>query len=443
MKKTLLALTIASVAQAALAAPASTPAAPAAQAVITAKPVKEVDRIVAVVNKNVITWLDLKARVDEAIKQLQAQKVAPPAREVLERQVLEQMITEEVQLQYAASGGLKIDDEAVDQAVANLARQNKLDVAGLKAQLAKDGVPFSRLREEIRRELTIARLRDSEVASKVSVSDTEAEQVLKSAQNANRADYHLASILVSVPERADAKQIEALSQKIHKAQAELAAGQPFAKVSAAYSDAPNALKGGDMGWRPSTSLPLEFVQLLEQLKVGGHTDVIRTQQGFFIFQLQDKRSGSAPLMVEQYHARHILIRTNEAVSEADAKARIDQIRDRLMRGAKFAELAKLYSEDGSNAKGGDLGWVNLGDLVPEFEKAMVALPIGQVSQPVRTPFGWHLILVEGKRNQDVSGDREKMAVKQQIRARKMEQAYADWVRQLRDSAFVEEHLDDK
>ncbi|WP_196303022.1 peptidylprolyl isomerase [Chromobacterium violaceum] len=429
MKKTLLALLIASVMQSALAAPAT--------------PVREVDRIVAVVNKNVITWQELQARVNEAIKQLEAQKVAPPPREVLERQVLEQMITEEVQLQYAASGGLRIEDAAVDQAVANLAKQNKLSEAGLKAQLAKDGITLDRLRSDIRRELTISRLRDSEVASRVNVSDSEVDQAMKSAQSANRTEYHLASILVAVPERADAKQIDQLSQKVHKAQADLAAGQPFAKVSAAYSDAPNALKGGDMGWRSATSLPQEFVQLLEQMKVGADTDVIRTQQGFFIFKLVDKRSGGAPMMVEQYHPRHILIRTNEAVSEADAKARIDQVRDRIMRGAKFADMAKLYSEDGSNAKGGDLGWVNMGDLVPEFEKAMVSLPIGQVSQPVRTPFGWHLILVEGKRNQDVSSDHEKMAVKQQIRARKMEQAYTDWVRQLRDSAFVEEHLDEK
>ncbi|WP_434630845.1 peptidylprolyl isomerase [Chromobacterium sp. CV08] len=431
MKKTLLVLLIAGAMQAALAAPVS----PA--------PVREVDRIVAVVNKNVITWQELQARVDEAIKQLQAQKVTPPSRDVLARQVLEQMITEEVQLQYAASGGLKIDDAAVDQAIANLAKQNKLSSEGLKAQLAKDGITMGQLRADIRRELTISRLRDSEVASRVSVSDSEVDQVLKSAQSANRTEYHLASILISVPERADAKQIDALSQKVHKALSELDAGQPFAKVSATYSDAPNALKGGDMGWRNATSLPVEFVQMLEQLKTGAHTDVVRTQQGFFIFQLQDKRAGGAPMMVEQYHVRHILIRTNEAVSESDARARIDQVRDRIMRGAKFADMAKLYSEDGSNAKGGDLGWVNLGDLVPEFEKAMVALPVDQLSQPVRSPFGWHLILVEGRRNQDVSSDHEKMAIKQQIRSRKMEQAYADWVRQLRDSAFVEEHLDDK
>ncbi|MGC0152275.1 peptidylprolyl isomerase [Chromobacterium vaccinii] len=431
MKKTLLVLLIAGAMQAALAAP------------VSPVPVREVDRIVAVVNKNVITWQELQARVDEAIKQLQAQKVTPPSRDVLARQVLEQMITEEVQLQYATSGGLKIDDAAVDQAIANLAKQNKLSSDGLKAQLAKDGITMSQLRADIRRELTISRLRDSEVASRVSVSDSEVDQVLKSAQSANRTEYHLASILISVPERADAKQIDALSQKVHKALSDLDAGQPFAKVSATYSDAPNALKGGDMGWRSATSLPVEFVQMLEQLKTGAHTDVVRTQQGFFIFQLQDKRAGGAPMMVEQYHVRHILIRTNEAVSEADARARIDQVRDRIMRGAKFADMAKLYSEDGSNAKGGDLGWVNLGDLVPEFEKAMVTLPVDQLSQPVRSPFGWHLILVEGRRNQDVSSDHEKMAIKQQIRSRKMEQAYADWVRQLRDSAFVEEHLDDK
>ncbi|KMN37387.1 molecular chaperone SurA [Chromobacterium sp. LK1] len=429
MKQTLLALLLAGALQGAVAAPAT--------------PVKEVDRIVAVVNKNVITWLDLQARVDEAIKQLQAQKVAPPARQVLEKQMLEQMITEEVQLQYAASGGLRIDDAAVDQAVANLAKQNKMDLAGLKAQLAKEGLAFDKLRAEVRKELTIARLRDSEVAAKVNVNETEVDQVLKSAQSGNRAEYHLASVLINVPERADAKQIDTLSKKAEKALTELDAGQPFAKVSASYSDAPNALKGGDMGWRSAVSLPVEFVQMLEQLKTGQHTNVIRTQQGFFIFQLQDKRDSGAPMMVEQYHVRHILIRTNEAVSANDAKTRIEQVRDRIQRGAKFADMAKLYSEDGSNAKGGDLGWVNLGDLVPDFENAMTQLPIGQLSQPVRTPFGWHLILVEGKRNQDVSGDRERLAIKQQIRSRKIEQAYADWVRQLRDSAFVEERLDEK
>ncbi|HJV05698.1 MAG TPA: peptidylprolyl isomerase [Chromobacteriaceae bacterium] len=430
MKKTLLALLVATAMQSALAA-------------TTPTPVRAVDRIVAVVNKNVITQYDLQRRMDDATKQLVAQKVTPPAPDVLAKQVLEQMITEEVQLQYANNSGIRIEDNDVEQAIANLAQQNKLSVAALQARLAKEGVPLARFKDEIRRELTLSRLKNNEIGAKVNVTDTEVEQVLKSAQTSNRSEYRLANLLVSVPERADAKQIETLARKAEKAQAELKAGQPFGKVAASYSDAPNALKGGELGWRSATSLPPEFVGLLDSLKIGQNTGVIRSQQGFFIFQLLDKRAGGGPVMVEQYHVRHILIRTNEAVSESDAKARLLQIRDRLQRGAKFADLAKLYSEDGSNAKGGDLGWLSQGDTVPEFEKAMLALQPGSVSEPVRSPFGWHLILLEGKRTQDVSGDRERQLIKQQIRARKIEQAYTDWVRQQRDSAFVEERLNDE
>lgn len=430
MKKTLLALLVATAMQSALAATPPTP-------------VRAVDRIVAVVNKNVITQYDLQRRMDDATKQLVAQKVTPPAPDVLAKQVLEQMITEEVQLQYANNSGIRIEDNDVEQAIANLAQQNKLSVAALQARLAKEGVPLARFKDEIRRELTLSRLKNNEIGAKVNVTDTEVEQVLKSAQTSNRSEYRLANLLVSVPERADAKQIETLARKAEKAQAELKAGQPFGKVAASYSDAPNALKGGELGWRSATSLPPEFVGLLDSLKIGQNTGVIRSQQGFFIFQLLDKRAGGGPVMVEQYHVRHILIRTNEAVSESDAKARLLQIRDRLQRGAKFADLAKLYSEDGSNAKGGDLGWLSQGDTVPEFEKAMLALQPGSVSEPVRSPFGWHLILLEGKRTQDVSGDRERQLIKQQIRARKIEQAYTDWVRQQRDSAFVEERLNDE
>lgn len=429
MKKTLLALLIATIVQTTHAAPAS--------------PVNELDRIVAVVNKTVITNIDLQNRIDAAIQQLKGQNVTPPARDILARQVLEQMITEQVQMEYANSNGMRVDEHDLDQAIADLAKQNKLDVKGLQAQLAKEGVPFARFREEIRREIVLARLKNNEIGSRINVTDSEVDQVLKSAQSANRSEYHLATILISTPERADAKQLDTLSAKANKALGELNDKQPFAKVAASYSDAPNGIKGGDLGWRPAATLPPEFVSMLDQLNPGQHTGVIRTAQGFMIFQLIEKRSGNQPLLVEQYHTSHILIRTNEAVSDADAKNRILQIRDRILRGAKFSEMAKLYSEDGSNVKGGDLGWVNKGDMVPEFEKAMLALPVGTVSEPVRSPFGWHLILVEAKRNQDVSADRERQTIKQQLRLRKLDQAYLDWVRQLRDSAFVEERLDDK
>lgn len=429
MKKTLLALLIATLVQTTHAAPAT--------------PVNEMDRIVAVVNKTVITNLDLQNRIDAAIQQLKGQNVTPPSRDVLAHQVLEQMITEQTQLEYANSNGIRVDDHDLDLAIADLAKQNKLDVKGLQAQLAKEGVPFARFREEIRREIILARLKNNEIGSRINVTDSEVDQVLKSAQSANRNEYHLATILVSTPERADAKQLDNLAAKASKALAELNDKQPFAKVAATYSDAPNGIKGGDLGWRPAATLPQEFVSLLDSLNPGQHTSVIRTPQGFMIFQLIEKRGGNQPLVVEQYHTSHILIRTNEAVSDTDAKNRILQIRDRILRGAKFAEMAKLYSEDGSNVKGGDLGWVNKGDMVPEFEKAMLALPVGTVSEPVRSPFGWHLILVDAKRNQDVSADRERQTIKQQLRLRKLDQAYLDWVRQLRDSAFVEQRLDDK
>ena len=429
MKKTLLALLIATLVQTTHAAPAT--------------PVNEMDRIVAVVNKTVITNLDLQNRIDAVIQQLKGQNVTSPSRDVLAHQVLEQMITEQTQLEYANSNGIRVDDHDLDLAIADLAKQNKLDVKGLQAQLAKEGVPFARFREEIRREIILARLKNNEIGSRINVTDSEVDQVLKSAQSANRNEYHLATILVSTPERADAKQLDNLAAKASKALAELNDKQPFAKVAATYSDAPNGIKGGDLGWRPAATLPQEFVSLLDSLNPGQHTGVIRTPQGFMIFQLIEKRGGNQPLVVEQYHTSHILIRTNEAVSDTDAKNRILQIRDRILRGAKFAEMAKLYSEDGSNVKGGDLGWVNKGDMVPEFEKAMLALPVGTVSEPVRSPFGWHLILVDAKRNQDVSADRERQTIKQQLRLRKLDQAYLDWVRQLRDSAFVEQRLDDK
>ncbi|WP_036666493.1 peptidylprolyl isomerase [Paludibacterium yongneupense] len=411
--------------------------------VVHAASVQEVDRIVAVVNKDIITSLDLQQRVAQATRSLQTQHIAPPDQAVMSRQVLDQMINEQLLSQFAANNNVKIDDSEIDQTVLRLAKQNKLDLAGMKAQLARDGTTFEHFRQEVRREMLTARLRQNEVESHVSVSDTEVEQVLKSAQFANNTEYRLANVLVEVPERADGKLLEELSRKANKALSELDAGQAFGKVAATYSNSGNALKGGELGWRPAASLPPDFVALLEKLAPGQHTGVIRTQQGFFIFQLEEKRNNSGPQLVEQYHVEHILVRTNEAVSDSDAKTRILQIRDRILRGASFAETAKLYSDDGSANKGGDLGWVNLGDTVPEFEKAMLALPPNTLSEPVRSPFGWHLIELLGKRTQDVAGEREKMQVKQQIRSRKVEEAYLDWMRQLRDAAFIEDHLDDK
>ncbi|NDV11465.1 peptidylprolyl isomerase [Crenobacter caeni] len=409
---------------------------PASAAVTT------VDRIVAVVGKDAVTLSDVNARLAQVEAGLKRQGVPLPPAAVLQRQVLDQLLLEKLQLQYAASNGVRVGDGELDDVVSRLARQNGTDVAGLRARLAKDGTDYAAFRENLRKEVLLERLRERVASSQANVSDQEVEQVLASAQNAKRAEYRIANILVSVPERADAKQIDAARQKIGRAQADLAAGKPFAQVAASYSDAKNALAGGEIGWRGSSALPPELVGLLDALAPGQHTDVVRTPSGFYLFQLIEKRDRSAPQMVEQYRVRHILIRTNEAVSEADARTRIEQVRDRLQQGAKFDELARRFSEDGSAPQGGDLGWMNKGDTVPEFERAMLALKPGETSAPVRSPFGYHLIRLENTRTQDVSGEREKAAVKQEIRQRKAEQAYQDWLQQLKDSAYIEDKLSD-
>jgi peptidyl-prolyl cis-trans isomerase SurA len=414
----------------------------ALQTAAYAAPVQPVDRIVAVVNKSVITGLDLDARVAEALASLKEQHVTPPSTDILRRQVLDQMIIETAQQQYASNNHITISDDDIDAAIDRVAAHNKVDRNGLNKILAKQGINFDTFRADVQRELLLSKLKDSVIASRITVTDSEVDQAMKNAQATNNTEYHLANILIEVPERADAATVDSKLKRAHQALAELNAGKSFGNVSAAYSSAPNAMRGGDLGWRPAASLPQEFTAMLEALKPGDHTDVIRTQQGFFIFQLVDKRTQQAQQMAEQYHVSHILIRTNEAVSESDARAKIMQIRDRILRGASFAQMAKLYSEDGSNAKGGDLGWVSKGETVPEFERVMVGLPLNTVSEPVRSPFGWHLILVEGKRTQDVSQDRKRSLIRQQIRQRKVEAAYLDWLGQLRDSAYVDDRLND-
>lgn len=415
----------------------------AAQHAAYAAPVQDVDRIVAVVNKTVITELDLRARVDDALASLKEQHVTPPAGDVLRRQVLDQMITETSELDYAINNRIAVTDSDVDTAIRRVAERNKTTPDGLKAQLKKQGLDFARFRDDVRRELTLAKLKDSVIGSRVTVTDSEVDQAMKNSVQAGNTEFHLASILVDLPERADAAQIDERARRAQKALAELNAGKPIGTVSATYSNAPNAMKGGDLGWRPAASLPSELSAMLAALKPGQNTGIIRTQQGFYIFQLLDRRSQQSQQLAQQYHVRHILIRTNEAVSEDDARTKILQIRDRILRGASFAEMAKLYSEDGSNVQGGDLGWLAQGDTVPEFERVMVSLPLNTLSEPVRSPFGWHLIEVEGKRTQDVSGDRARAQVRQQIRSRKIEESYLDWVNQLRDSTFVDDRLNDR
>ncbi len=400
--------------------------------------VQELDHIVAVVNDEVITRQELARRYDEVVHNLSRQNTPLPPRDVLEKQLLERMVTELALQQHARATGIRVDPTQVEHALQRIAAQNKLDMAGLQAALEKDGQSLDSMRNTIRNELLIARARERDVDNRISVSDAEIEGYLQTqAQQGVETEYNFAHILVTVPENASPEQIQARHARAEDIVAQLAKGADFAQMSASYSDASNALQGGEFGWRASGKIPTLFADALKSMQPGQISPILRSSNGFHILKLIDKRGLDATLTVTQTHARHILIKTNELTSEADARNRLLQLKERIENGAKFEDMARLQSEDASASKGGDLGWINPGDTVPEFEKAMNALKPGQISDPIQTPFGWHLIQVLERRNQDVTQERQKLLARQAIRERKGDEAFQDWVRQIRDAAYVE------
>jgi peptidyl-prolyl cis-trans isomerase SurA len=352
------------------------------------------------------------------------------------------MISTKTQLQFAKESGLRIDDAMIEKTIARIAQNNKLSVEGLRQALKKDGVDFAKFRDELRNEMTIARLREREVDSKIVITEAEIESMLQVFQDSQGKsdEYNLAHILVRVPEQATPEQIKSRQARAEEALEKIRKGADFGQIAATYSDAPEALQAGNLGWRDANRLPALFVDALKGLRVGQTTDLLRSANGFHILKLVDQR-GSAPVIVQQTHARHILIRTNELISESEARNRLLGLRERIENGADFAELARLQSQDGSASKGGDLGWLSPGDTVPDFERAMNQLAVKQLSEPVKTEFGWHLIQVLERRNQDVTQERQKLLARQAIRERKLEEATQDWLRQVRDRAYVEYRFD--
>jgi len=404
-----------------------------------------VDRVIAVVNDEAVTQYELDDARRVVQQQLKQQKVQPPPVDVLDKQVLERLITQRALLQQAKEDGVKIDDGQVERAIQRIATENKLSAEEFRKLLAQENIPYAKYRDDIRNEMVVQRLREREVDSKVQVSDAEVDQYLATlkAQNAGETEYRIAHILVTVPEQASAEQIENRRQRAEEALRSIRSGADFAQVAAAFSDSNDALQGGNLGWRSGARLPTVFADTVRQQKVGTVSGVLRSAAGFHIVKLLEKRNHDDATLVDQTHARHILVRVNELTSEAEAKAKIERLKDRLDSGANFAELAKLNSEDASAAKGGDLGWLSPGDTVAEFDEAMKKLQPNQVSPPVRTSFGWHLIEVLERRKQDVTIDRARSEAQTAIRQRKADEAFQDWVRQVRDKAFVEIRLDDR
>lgn len=408
----------------------------------------EVDRIVAVVNSEVITRSDLRMRVAQVTRQLSRQGTPLPAADVLEKQVLERQIIERLQLQLAAETSLRIDDVTLDRAVGRIADSNRLSMTEFRKALENDGLSWERFREEVRNEMLLTRVREREVEARIVVSDAEVNNFLAHPENtAGQEEYNLSHILFRAPEGATPEQLARLRAKAEDVAARVARGEPFDKLAASYSDAPDALTGGNLGWRSAERLPGLFAEAVASLKPGETTSILRSAAGFHIVRVIDRKGGSqsgVPAQVQQTHARHILIKTIEVVTDADARRRLTDLRERVVQGgASFADLARIHSADLSASKGGDLGWIYPGDTVPEFEQAMDALKPGELSQPIQSPFGWHLILVEDRRVQDVSDERKRGAARNALRERKSDEAYQDWLRQLRDRAYVEYRTEDR
>ena len=409
----------------------------------------EVDRIVAVVNDEAITSFELRTRLATVERQLRGQNVQLPPRDVLEKQLLERMITDRVQLQFARETGLRISDIELDASIRRIAEGNRLSLQDFRATLEKDGIAWTKFREEIREEIILSRLRDREVESRIVISDGEIDNYLANPDQGGEVgniEVQTAHIVVRVPEQASPDQLMRIGARAQAALDQIRRGESFAKVAASYSDAPDGLTGGAMGARPLDRLPALYADAVKKLKPGETSDILRSPAGFHIVKLIDQKGGGGvkPVVaLKQTRARHILIKVNELVSETEARRKLVALKERLDNGGDFAELARLHSNDLSAAKGGDLGWLYQGDTVPDFEKAMDRLKINETSEPVQSPFGFHLIQVLERRTEDATAERQRLTARQVLRERKSDEAYQDWVRQMRDRAYVEYRAEDR
>ncbi len=410
----------------------------------TGTAVRALDRVVAVVNSDVVTASDLAARMRSVERQLQRQRIQAPPAEVLERQVLERLVVERALVQLAREQGLRVDDAQLERALAGIAQQNRITPAQLREQVEADGISYQRFREDLRDEVLITRLREREVDARIQISEADVDAFLAEQREAGgtQVEYEIAHILLQIPEGASAEQIERQRLRGEEVIRQAANGVDFARLAAAFSDAPDAMSGGALGPRTADRLPELFEQAASRMQPGQVSPLLRSPNGFHVLKLLARRdAGKLKLEGEpitQTHARHILIRPSELIPEPEALRRLREIRGRIERGeAEFADMARQYSVDGSAGRGGDLGWIYPGDTVPDFERAMNALAPGQMSEPVRSEFGYHLIQVLERRTDAASPERVRALARQALRERRIEETLQDWLRQVRDRAYVE------
>jgi peptidyl-prolyl cis-trans isomerase SurA len=407
--------------------------------------VTPLDQIVAVVNDDVITLSELDSRLQEMMAQLQQKGTSKlPPLEILREQVLDRMISKRLQLQTADRLGLKVDDNTVTKAIANIAETNHITLLQLREVLERDGISFPLFREQLREDILINRLKQKEVINRIVITDQDIDNFLarELGSQRQRAAVHLQHILIATPEGASPEDVQAAKEQAESVYEELKQGADFGEMAMRVSDSRQALEGGDLGWIETSRIPSLFTQLVDELEPGAISEPIRNASGFHIVKLLEVKGGRK-LIVNQTHARHILINTNEIVSDQEARQRLETLRERILNGESFEALARSHSDDKASAiRGGDLGWTNPGDLVPQFEEKMDALALGEISEPFQTPFGWHIVQPLERRQHDNTEKALRNNARQAIQKQKSEEAIELWLRRLRNEAYVKVMLDE-
>lgn len=404
------------------------------------------DRIIAIVEKDIVLDRELDREVAIISKQITANKMPMPSATILRKQVLERLIMQKLQHQLAQRSGAQVSDDMLQAAITNIAKENKMNLQQFKQSFEKQQLNYSQFEEKVKNEIILEQLRLREIAERIKVTDREVQHYLDTRSGLNNdISYHLGHILIALPEGANAKKIQIAKAKADEIIAKLRAGENFKQLAIRVSEGNKALAGGDLGWRTLEQMPTLFTNIVPTLKKNEIAEAIRSPSGFHVIKVLDLKGAinlNEPHLVIKSKTRHILIKTNELMNDEDARKKLIMLKQRIKDGDNFTILARSHSDDtASSLKGGDLGWVTPGVLVPAFEQAMTALEIGEISEPVQTPFGWHIIQVLARDEQDNRDEFGKNQVKEQIRRRKIEEETELWMHRLRSEAFVEIYLE--
>ena len=398
------------------------------------------DRVAAVVNDGVVLSSELDEQIAAVAERMRAQKLELPPQNVLRQQVLERLVLEQIELQRAEKAGMKIPDEALNNALQEVAQQNHIELSKLPEALAAQGIDYPSYRISIRKELTLSLLRQRDVLQRISITPREIDQYLEKQKNAPSAanEYNVSHILIAVPQAATPNELDTAGKHADEVFQRAKSGEDFAKLAVAYSNSQDALEGGALNWRKGTELPTFLTDVVMKLKPGEVAEPLRTPTGFHIVKLNEMRGAGQQVMVNQIHVRHILMKPNELADDATVRQKLTDVRGRILKGEDFAGLAKTTSEDpGSAADGGDLGWAGPGSYVPEFEQTVAGLKEKEISEPFKTQFGWHIVQLLGRREFDNTDELKRKHAVDEIRASKADEETELWLRRMRDEAYVE------